>query len=155
LAVELVLEIRKERIMKSVLAKILKVMPSTREWGKGKVRNTIKSEANRTVEKFDKQLADLQEQTEMLFGKDPPEIKPSFASHGGIIYIDMPLDSNGVVIETDDKVDYTMESAQAKAINRAIAKTGGNISQAARLLGIERGTIYNQIKAENNKKKIA
>lgn len=103
---------------------------------------------------FDKQLADLQKQTEILFGKDPPEIKPSFASYNGMIYLDMPLNSNGIVSEVD-KVDYTMESAQAKAINRAMARTGGNVSQAAKLLGIERSTIYNHARAEAKKKKTA
>lgn len=101
---------------------------------------------------FDKQMIDLERQTEILFGKDPPEIKPSFARYGGVIHFDMPLDAGGMVMEVADDVDYTMESAQAKAINRAMARAGGNVSQAARLLGIERATIYNHEKAEKDKK---
>jgi len=106
---------------------------------------------------FSQQLVELQKQTELLFGKNPPDIKPSFACRGGIIYFDMPLDSNGIVIDTDenDGVDYTMNSAQAKAINRALAKTNGNVSQAARLLGIQRSTIYLHTKVEEKKKRIA
>ncbi len=108
------------------------------------------------TDEFDKQMIDLERQTDILFGKEPPKTKPSFASHGGLIFFNMPLDTNGIVIETDDSdVDYTMESAQAKAISRAMARSNGNVSQAAKLLGVNRATIYNHEKAEEKKKKIA
>ena len=61
---------------------------------------------------------------------------------------DLDLPSVGEEIETDDDINLraVRDRADSKAIRRAIARTEGNISNAAKLLGISRPTLYDLIK---------
>ncbi len=54
-------------------------------------------------------------------------------------------------VDTDDPINLksVREAADRKAINRAIARTEGNISGAAKLLGISRPTLYDLLKSYN------
>jgi transcriptional regulator of acetoin/glycerol metabolism len=53
--------------------------------------------------------------------------------------LDLPTDA---ATRTDD----TLEAVEKQHIVRVLEQTGGNISQAARLLDIDRVTLYNKIK---------
>ena len=59
---------------------------------------------------------------------------------------DLDLDEDGM--EGGDLVNLkaAREAADRRAIRRAIARTDGNISGAARMLGISRPTLYDLLK---------
>ena len=50
--------------------------------------------------------------------------------------------ANGAAEPTPDRLPLNLEEAENVLIKRALAETGGNIAQAARLLGINRTRIY-------------
>ncbi len=60
--------------------------------------------------------------------------------------LDLPATDEGEVSEDDINLKTIRDRADSAAIRRAIARTEGNISNAAKLLGISRPTLYDLIK---------
>ncbi len=56
---------------------------------------------------------------------------------------DLPL---AVETEREEPPDKSLAAAEKDHIERVLAETGGNVTQAARVLGIDRGTLYNKMK---------
>jgi two-component system NtrC family response regulator len=60
--------------------------------------------------------------------------------------LDLPVQSNGAEDADIINLKAVREGADRRAIRRAISRTEGNISSAAKLLGISRPTLYDLIK---------
>jgi two-component system, NtrC family, response regulator len=60
--------------------------------------------------------------------------------------LDLPTGDEGDVADDDINLKSIRDRADSTAIRRAIARTEGNISNAAKLLGISRPTLYDLIK---------
>jgi DNA-binding NtrC family response regulator len=56
---------------------------------------------------------------------------------------DLPLQLEQEAVRLRDR---TLESLECEHISRVLREESGNVSQAARVLGIDRGTLYNKIK---------
>ena len=57
----------------------------------------------------------------------------------------MPTDSEGVEAEPAPRVPLNLKQAEAMLIQQALEQAGGNMSEAARLLGIDRKTLYRKL----------
>jgi transcriptional regulator of acetoin/glycerol metabolism len=69
---------------------------------------------------------------------------------------DLPVEVRGVAAMTSVESplmpragDETLEAVQIEAIHQALAKHRGNVSAAARALGISRGTLYKKLRSQS------
>jgi len=57
----------------------------------------------------------------------------------------IPSDPEGVEVEPAPRVPLNLKQAEAMLIQQALEQAGGNMSEAARLLGIDRKTLYRKL----------
>jgi transcriptional regulator of acetoin/glycerol metabolism len=72
---------------------------------------------------------------------------------GPIEPADLPPDLRGAATpdQQDEPADYRLEDAARLAMLRAIQSAGGNLSEAARKLGISRSTLHRRVRRERGK----
>ena len=74
------------------------------------------------------------------------EIRPEHLyAHAGTSPPVTPSDSEGAGTEPPPRVPLNLKQAEAVLIQQAVEQAGGNMSEAARLLGIDRTTLYRKL----------